>query len=223
MNAINLQMIGRFGNQCMQYLHARALAERDGLELRTPRWIGEKVFQIEPTAEPDYSGAYLHGYFQNQESLIYSQAQVCEWFKFRSEIEAMLASLRGIELVGHQRHGDYEGYNYPIIALQSYYNACLKFGFTKEIICFVLEESPTLVCGLPAELQFVADFFVMANAKVLFRANSTFSWVAGALNPNKVFSPRIDGLSGGPQLVNFEYGNHCKLVDLEGFTDLHLK
>ncbi len=220
---LNLQMMGRFGNQAMQYLAARAIAERDNLELRTPRWIGEKIFAGVPaTAEPDYSGDYLHGYFQNQASAIYTLTQVREWFRFKPEIERELNPLRGMPCVAHMRRGDMAGYGYPLVALQSYYNACHKFDLFDP--CFLTEESPTIIALLPPDICFVADFYVMSTALTLLRANSTFSFVASMLNPNRVLSPVIDGLEGGKEhLCEFVEGNWPKLCNLEGFTDLHIK
>lgn len=221
---LNLQMLGRFGNQAMQYLAARAIAERDNLELRTPRWVGEKIFQIEPTAEPDYSGEFCHGYQQNQDAAIYTLTQVREWFRFQDWVRA---SMRQIaikpKVVGHVRRGDFKGYNYPQISLQSYYNACHKFAVCASDLCFVMEESPISSPWLSDEVSWLTDFCTMANADVLFRANSSFSFVAGMLCIGRVFSPRIDGLAGGEQLVEFEAGNHCCLANHSDFTDLHIK
>lgn len=223
---LNLQMLGRFGNNAMQWLAAKAIAERDNLELRTPRWIGEKIFQIETTAEPDYSGDYFRGYSQNQERAIYTLTQVREWFRFRPEIERRLQEdFRPVEhlVAAHKRVGDMQGYGYPLVALQSYYNACHKFGINLAWMCFVMEEAPTRADWLPSELSWLPDFYIMCTAKTLLRANSSFSFVAGMLNTGQVYSPRIDGLTGGEQLVEFEAGNHCRLVDLEGFSDLVIK
>jgi len=219
---LNLQMLGRFGNCAMQWLAARAISERDNLELRTPRWIGEKIFQIEPTAEPDYSGDYMRGYSQNQERAIYTLTQVREWFRFQEWVHLALNSLcTNRPIVAHLRRGDFSGYSYPICSLQSYYNACHKFSLDPTKMCFVSEESPT-IGGMEVGFSWLPDFYMMANCRRLLRANSSFSFVAGMLGP-QVFSPRIDGLTGGEQLVDFEAGNHCKLCDLEGFSDLCIK
>ncbi len=220
---LNLQMMGRFGNQCFQFCAAKAIAERDGLELRTPRWVGEKIFQIDPTAEPDYSGEFMRGYFQNSESAIYTLTQVREWFAFKPVIETILSPLDDRQIVGHIRRGDLEGYGYPSVALQSYYNACHKFGLPTGDMCFVMEECPTNIPPFPTELSFLPDFYIMCKAKVLLRANSSFSFWSGALNTGRVFSPVIDGLSGGEHLCEFIEGNHSKLCSLEGFTDIYLK
>lgn len=226
MKVLNLQMMGRMGNQAMQYLAARAISERDGLELRTPRWIGEKIFQIEPTAEPDYSGDFLRGYHQNQDAAIYTLKQVREWFRFQDWVEDVLfSSCGGRSVVGHLRRGDFTGYSYPVCSLQSYYDACDKFGISPESICFVSEEHPTRIPhrDIPDDISWLPDFYTMATCAILFRANSSFSFVAGMINSGTIFSPRIDGLSGGEQLVQFERGNHCRLANHSDFTDIHVK
>lgn len=220
---LNLQMIGRFGNQALQFLAAKAIAERDNLELRTPRWIGEKIFQIEPTAEPDYSGDFMRGYSQNQERAIYTLTQVREWFRFQDWVVEALFALCAIKpAVAHLRRGDYHGYGFPLCSVQSYYNACHKFAIDPTEMCFVSEENPA-IGGMEVGFSWLPDFYTMATSKTLLRANSSFSFVAGMLNTGQVFSPRIDGLTGGEQIVEFEAGNHCRLVDLEGFSDLNIK
>jgi len=222
---LNLQMIGRFGNCCFQYLHARAIAERDGLELRTPRWVGEKIFQIEPTAEPDYSGDYLHGYFQNQESAIYTRTQAREWFRFQPWVEELFDHLKPSPetIVAHRRVGDLIGYGYPTISLESYRSACFTYDLDESKMCFVAEDHPTFVLRTPLNILFLPDFYIMCKAKTLLRANSSFSWMAGTLTDGEVFSPVIDDLEGGEHLCKFVKGNHPKLCSLEGFTDIHLK
>lgn len=226
MNGIlNLQMIGRAGNQMLQYLHARALAERDGLELRTPRWIGEKIFQIAPTAEPDYSGDFCRGYHQNQESAIYTLTQVREWFRWRGALESELRfhTRSPRSAAAHLRRGDYLGYGMPVVSVQSYYNACHKFSIDPTQLCFVSDEQPTRLVGMPDEFDWLPDFYIIATAKTLLRANSSFSFVAGMLNTGRVLSPVIDGLEGGEHLCEFVEGNWPRLCSLEGFTDLHIK
>jgi hypothetical protein len=222
---LNLKMMGRFGNMAMQYLAARSLAELCGLELRVPRWPGERIFQIKPTSEPDYSGEYVGGYFQNQESAIYTTSNVRAWFRFQPWVEQAFGHLKPKpeQIVAHFRAGDFSGYGYPVVSLQSYYNACEKFNMDSDAMCFVSDEFPSVVEGVEPDLQFVADFYIMCRAATLLRANSTFSWLAGVLNIGRVFSPRIDGLRGGEQDAEFEGGNHCRLANLEGFTDIHLK
>lgn len=222
---LNLQMMGRTGNQMFQYAHAKALAERDGLELRTPRWVGEKIFQIEPTAEPDYSGQYLSGYFQNQHSAIYTQTQVRAWFKFQPWVHELLGHLKPAadSIVGHLRRGDFHGYGYPIPNLQSYYNCCHKFGLDVTKLCFVLEECPTKIGGLTDEFDFLPDFYIMCHAATLLRANSTYSWWASVIGGARTFCPDIDEAPSGECLVEFEEGNHKKMFTGENFTDIVLK
>lgn len=224
MSTLSLQMIGRFGNQCFQWAAAKAIAERDGLELRTPRWDGEKIFQIEPTAEPDYSGQYLSGYAQNQTSAIYTKSQAQKWFQFQPWVHEKLGHLKpsADQIVGHLRRGDYHGYGYPIINLQSYYNCCHKFGLDVGKLCFVLEECPTKGCD---ELPFLPDFYIMCRASTLLRANSTYSWWASVISGARTFCPDIDNAPGGETLVDFVEGNHKRMFSGGGdnFTDIYLQ
>jgi len=223
---LNLQMMGRFGNMALQYCAARAIAERDNLELRTPRWVGEKIFAGVPvTAEPDYSGDFMRGYHQNQDAAIYTLTQVREWFRFQPWIVELIHDLCGHKtIVAHLRRGDMAGYGYPLVSLASYYTVCIKNSLNADAMCFVSEEIPTVAAFFADEVSWLPDFYTMANAKTLLRANSTFSFVAGMINPNRVFSPVITGLEGGKEhLCEFRDDNSAKLCNLDGFTDLHIK
>lgn len=65
MSTIVCSLQGRFGNQCMQYLFARGLAERFRKELRTDPWVGERVFKIShprPNITEEHGGRYIDGH-----------------------------------------------------------------------------------------------------------------------------------------------------------------
>ena len=70
------------------------------------------------------------------------------------------------------------------------------------------------------ELSFVPDFFRLAKAMTVFRANSTFSfWAAAIAQANqkaRVFSPVIGGLVGGIEHeCSFIPGNGARMADFD--------
>jgi hypothetical protein len=223
---ITTPLIGRFGNQLFQWAHSKAYSEKFGHELRTPRWIGEKIFQIEPTEEPDGTETVLGGYAQNQEALIYTGRKVREWFTFRPEIESQLQAIPIPKMVFHRRTGDYAALGYVVVSLQSYLKAALSFGYGDQQLADVeimSAESPFASSSFSGELSFLPDFYRMMKAPVLFRANSTFSWWAATLGEGAVYSPIIDGLTGGrEQDCEFVLGNHPRFANLPNVTDLYL-
>jgi len=224
MSAITPHLIGRFGNQLFIYAHARALAERDGLELRTPEWVGEKIFQLD---DPPSNGTErrIEGYRQSQSDLIYSRADCRRWFKFRPEVEARLAEniLLLTTALAHQRRGDYLGAGYPVVSRQSYLLA-LEAKRPGGSLDFVTEEQPHLDPYF-YWAPFLPDFYRMMRVGTLFRSNSSFSWWAATLGDATVYSPVIDGLEGGREHDNvpFVRGNHPRLANYEFTTDLHLR
>lgn len=224
MSAIFANLIGRLGNQMFIYAYCRALAEREGVKLVTPDWVGQKIFEIDPTRKRWTGDREVGGYCQNQESLIYTRRQVREWFKPRSWILERLKLITHKRILGHRRVGDYIGYSFPVVSAESYYRALEKYGFSPDEFDFVTEESPLAHPDFAGDLAFVPDFFRMMNAGVLLRGNSTFSWWAATLGRGEVFSPVIDGLEGGREHnVEFVPGNHKKFANLDFVTDLHLK
>lgn len=114
MSVLVCQFQGRFGNQTLQYLFARAFAERFCFELRTDPWIGERIFDIshprpdgsqreqgapvwsdklfadclETRPEVWNSGSLIfRGYAQCQSAMIYTKRQAQAWLKLRPEIQ----------------------------------------------------------------------------------------------------------------------------------------
>lgn len=237
MGAVNLRMMGRWGNQLFQYAFARAYCERGGHELRCYPWDGERVFDLGPCArvserfEPCYSeqdypkdfrgDIELHGYFQSQDALIYTRTQAKEWLKlkYRAWYDCVIPRPQPI---AHYRCGDYLGYGYPVISK----NAIIKAATDRLIatpLFFSEEDSHPAPEGEPTWLS---DFVAMRQASILFRANSSFSWWAATLADKDqiVYSPLIDGLEGGKEHddVPFVLGNYPRLASLPFTTDLHL-
>lgn len=226
MRAVNLRMIGRLGNQLFQYCFARAYCELYDCELRCEPWIGEKLFNIsnariqepfqEVHSEMDYvpgkPNFELRGYFQSQKSLIYTRKQVQEWLTWREEFEDYAD-----KILCHLRRGDYFGYGYPVVSDASYVSACRKFGLSLKDVQSISEEKPT-------GKGFVLDFWRLANAPVMLRANSSFSWWAATLAKNqRTFSPVVEGKEGGKEHdVEFVEGNWPRFTNLPFVTDLHL-
>lgn len=225
MKPIGVHLIGRFGNQMFQYAHARALAEREGRELHTNAWAGQKVFQIDDAPLDGSEEMLPEHYRQDQESLIYTRSDARRWFAWRAEIWEHLADIGGqLRLVGHLRRGDYLALGYPVVGMSATLAAIIAHGFGKEIVTWVSEEAPRIPDGFAGELSFVPDFYRLSHASVLFRSNSSFSWWAATLGNGRVFSPIIEGLQGGVEhdSVPFVEGNWPRLAELPGITDLHL-
>lgn len=227
MKPIGMHLIGRFGNQMFQYAYARAWAEREGRELRTNMWMGQRVFEIEDgPLEPGMEMLPQH-YRQDQESIdLYSRKQAREWFAWRAEVEEELAeAIQQDRVLSHLRRGDYMACGYPVITKAAVLAAVDRSGVFWRRVAFVCEENPTVVDGFTGTLSFVPDFYRLAHARVLFRANSSFSWWAATLGDGQVYAPVINGLKGGVEHdeVTFVEGNWPKLADLPGITDLRLR
>lgn len=231
--------MGRFGNQVMQYLFARAYADRHGYDFQCEQWIGQMIFsitdhpvtclglpcrnEIDARGEGDIN---LRCYAQSKDAMIYTRAQAAAWLTLRPEINSRLnrviAPLAGA-IIAHRRCGDYIGYGYPVVSLASYYRACEIHGLTGDLV-FSTEENPLPHRPFfPDKLAFLPDFYRLIQAPILLRGNSSFSWVAGLLNKGRVFCPVIDGLTGGIEHdVEFIPGNHKRFTNLSFVTDLHL-
>lgn len=239
MPVIALRTIGRFGNQLVSYLFARAYAEAHGCELQTENWIGQRVFVLDDppisrelprrcentliNGEVDVE--YHCSYSQQQKCMIWTRAQARQWLRIRphllAQIEPFLPS--GDRVLAHRRVGDYLPLGYVVPTVDSYVRACREFGYDPAQLRFITEENPTVAPGLPDNLSFLPDFVRLMRAPVLFRANSTFSFIAGVLNNGEVYCPVIDGLVGGREHdVQFVRGNHKKFANLDYVTDLHL-
>ncbi len=227
MSTVRLESLGRFGNLLFQVSHALKFCELGGHELRMPEWVGERIFTLDgykPKRPDGTEDIVLSGYFQNQESLIYSRADCRRWFALRPEIQTIAWKFFWPGPVVHYRRGDYAAAGYPLISRKSVRAAMVQIGINETAI-EVSDEGPKDTLYFPAELSFVPDFLTLMQAPLLFRANSSFSWWAGVLGHGKVFSPVITGLAGGVEHdeVPFVEGNHSRLAELPGITELHLR
>lgn len=240
MKTVALHMMGGFGNQLFQYAFARGYCERHGYRLETPAWVGQQIFEgiedppismeLPRLAETDIDyGAgdiSLFGYFQSQKCAdYYSKTKVREWFQLRSEIRKSIWVHHSEHVAAHYRCGDYLGAGYPVVSMKSISLAAMGKFATDKKIHFVSIEYPGESPILPPNMKCLHDFYVLATERILFRANSSFSWWASEIGGCKTYSPRIDGLVGGFEYddVQFEEGNHCRLADLDFITDIHLK
>ncbi len=98
---------------------------------------------------------------------------------------------------------------YALIQRASYLQAYKDYG---EGLPLVWVQAPHGDDNLrPNDTSFVNDFLTLMRAKVLFRANSTFSWWAGTLGCGTVYSPEVNGAVGFVN-VPFVRGNHCRLI-----------
>lgn len=239
MSVVAVSFMGRFGNQLFQYAFARAFAEKHGFEFQCDPWIGQQIFQLddkpitstnlqprdENNIQDGEGDIIIRSYCQQQKCLIYTQSQVRGWFKFQHWVNQELHELPMIyRNVAHRRVGDYAGYSYPLVSIGSCLGKFLELGISSFAI--LTEEHPLKHNSFQGELSFVPDFYCMANADVLLRGNSTFSWWAATLNRHgRIYSPVMDGCEGGKEHdVEFVDGNWPKFRDdLDFITDLHLK
>lgn len=247
----NLGGIGRFGNQCFLYMFARAYAERYGAELRTSDWIGRKIFcdvkerlvtqenllQTELDSNTQrpldrYFGRTdidLRVYAQHQVYAdFYTRKQAREWLKLKPEYERFAPAVP--QNVAHLRRGDYVDnasfqHIYCSVSDQSYDVAISRFRIPSPVLRVFegwQKDAPPLK-GLPAELSWLPDFLLMRDAPHLLRANSTFSFWAGALGHGKVYSPLVYARVG-LQDCEFVEGNHaCTAGRFHNQSDLYLK
>jgi len=231
----NLHHLGRFGNMLFAYCFARGYCERYGFELHTDPWPGERLFCIDhPRCRGDLERKDENTIILGEGNISYrsySQRQKCanfytleklrHWLRFRPNVEAALQTLipAPTTVVAHIRRGDYAGYGYPLVSEASYRACCKDIGVEQKHLLLVAEESAATHPDFTGELAFMPDFFRMAKAKTLLRANSSFSFWAGAIveaHGGRVFSPVIDGLSGGGEHdVKFIAGNGARIADLD--------
>jgi len=222
MKPIYSNLIGGFGNQMFQYAATRAFAEICGVEFKTPPWVGEKIFNLPSVNRPAKGDAEYPGYHQNQTSAIYTRSQVREWFKFKPEIENLLKKVPANEFALHLRdYGTCPGL--ATVSMKSFQKAIHLFGYDVPAFVVIVQGRLKPVEGFE-DFDFLPDFYRLMTAKVLFRANSTFSWWAATLGDGKVYAPIMEGKPGG-QVVDCEFveGNYPRCGMLEFLTDIHLK
>jgi len=242
--AISLQMTGRFGNQLFQYAFGRAYAERFNARLHTPKWLGQTIFEIDDPLPSDQSlpiraecesdrwmgqtNIEIRGYCMRQQSLIYTRRDAKQWFRFRPEIAQALGNVPCFHYCAHLRHGDFCGTPAFIpISKEAFLSTCDRFGIPKEQLHFVSEQTAFHVPELVVlDIGFLPDFWTLIHAKVLLRANSSFSWWAATLGgAHRIFAPTLAGIAGSatPVDVPFVEGNWPSLSPNHAFcSDLHL-
>lgn len=225
---VNALLIGRWGNQLFTYAFARGYAQSVGAELRTGRWPGQIVFEINdppiqeefPTIRTEWdivkgeTNITIRTYAQMQAAVdYYSRSQVRKWFTFRPEIAAALRVVPHLDTCAHLRHGDFLGTpGFVAVSKESFYKAADQFRVPRENMALISEDWPISVPGLHPDVPFLPDFHALMQARILFRANSSFSWWAATLgHAERIFAPELAGIPGGsgkPVEVPFVEGNH---------------
>jgi len=209
---------GRFGNQLFQYAYCRAVADRGDSRLELPPWVGDVLF---PNARrddiTDRPAAEICSYCQDPGHLaLYTREQVREWFTLADEFR--MPKIRERYVACNYRGGDYRDRPdlYAVVSRGSIEREAVSRGYDPEDVEWVTDEAqhrPT-VAWPETEwgLEFLADWQILLDAPVLFRANSTFSWWAAELGEHEeVFSPVI-GDRSGPGDYPFSRGNQWPLA-----------
>lgn len=233
-------LIGRFGNLLFIYAHARTWAEQNGYELAQYPWVGEQVFNIPEAIRPtDYKPdlVWPENMRQNQQSLIYTKAQVKEWFTFKPDIELRLKVLdKDIPkvLLNVRMGNDYRSAGLVTLSKKCYLDAAIRYGYKENDCAFETDTDPTRLdifqgdfsaSGLCTTWASVPSFYRLMQAPVLFRANSTFSWWAATLGDGEIYAPIIRGLQGGVPDIwcdTFVKGNWPIMAESSNNSDLHL-
>lgn len=235
MSKVNLKFIGRFGNQMFQYAFARGYAEASGSRLHTENWVGQALFEIddppidqslpripEESVGTVQSDVELFGYAQNQTCANYYAGKYRDWFKIRPSIKAKLADWSREVTAFHLRRDDYVNSTYPIVGRLSY-ETCVALNGLDEDVVAISDDYPSTSC-LPSNLAFFQDFYYLMTAKNMLRANSSFSFWAGALSSGRIFAPIITGKQGYQEHhdVPFVEGNWPRIAELGFITDIHI-
>lgn len=230
-------MIGRLGNNLFIYAWARAWCELMGYELCMDPWIGEKIFTIpEANRTRNADKVFPELYYQDQASLIYTRKQVREWFTFKPEIlEGLQAVPKADVLLNVREAADHRGAGHVCISRTSYQHACTQRGYDYGLAQWETDTNPIRLPGFDGDMwaggsgttvAAIPSFYRLMTAKVLFRANSSFSWWAATFGHGKIYSPVIKGLPGGvPDIYcpNFSEGNWPQMTTSPINTDLFLK
>ena len=238
------QFAGRFGNQVGQWAFARSLAARLGSTFECPDWVGREVFtgpaEIPlPTVRlpktpceyiPGHQNVAIHGYFQFQEAFnLMRRSELKQWLTVQERWLNAMPRTNLFYVAAHLRRGDYVKHSdqYCIIERAAYEKAIVAAGYNLADVVWVDEEHATVVKSVPKHLSFLPDFLTLMRADVIFRANSTFSFWAGALSNAVVYSPRVGEKIGRHEDIEFELGNHCAMLGLSHHpntqhSDMHL-
>jgi hypothetical protein len=225
-----LGKMGRFGNQLFQYAFARSYAEANEWQLRTPNWIGQKLFKnineplilsgspYQKLIPESFAGPKtdLNGYFQDQNHLDWYSRDWCrKVFQFKDEIQDPMEKEDYIAV--HVRRGDYYKYPdvYQVIEPPTYQSLLDELDFNLPVK-WVSEDSQN---------DMITDFRILANAKILIRSNSTFAWWAHVLSKDidqQVYSPIVVENDKHADTIKFVEGNYPRFTPVLK-TDLHLK
>lgn len=223
--------LGRLGNQLFQYACARKYAQLINAKFESPDWIGNRLFNLadplptcslpvvndrffsptENSLQWGQSNVALSGYFQTQAWVgLLTRAELRTWLKLQVQAPRL-------PLVAHLRRGDYVGHAlYCTVPVASYLAAIDKFS---------LGANPVWVSdAAPGPVEY--DFALLANAEVLLRANSSYSWWAATLSHADVYSPLVEARVGEAHDIAFVQGNHPRFGDTSvigtPLTDLYL-
>jgi hypothetical protein len=141
----------------------------------------------------------------NVQLMLFAKKQIREWFTFRSEF----AFKSPYEKVGHLRRFLLWD-QMTNVSEKSYSDAMCKFGYNPDDFEVVHAIMPHKTPDIPEWLEYIVDFQILIQAKVMFRANSSFSYIAAELGCGEVYSPNIKCVPTGSktQWCNFEKGNH---------------
>lgn len=240
MPVVAAQFQGRLGNCMFTYAFARAYAEKHGFEFQCDSWDGQKIFKLddnpienvesltkrdENTLMDGEGDIVIRSYCQQQKCLIYTKRDCLRWFQLQDWVhEALSQQAIHYRNVAHRRMGDYVGYLYPLISMESYWKVLEKPGHAHWDL--ITEENPVLNHKIPDSLSWLPDFYIMAHADLLLRGNSSFSWWAATLNRHgKIYAPVMNGCKGGIENdVEFVEGNWPSFnPNLSFVTDLHLQ
>lgn len=224
MKLLQINLLGRFGNQMFGYAYGRAYSEANGYTICNTKWVGDLLFDIESSVNGSPDVVLPQDYRQNQVSMIYTNSQIRRWFKIKQWILDLVPQYKE-QIVCHRRVGDYSGLGWPVVSKKSYFDAIKKFRLVGDV-CFCTEENPTSINGIPKEIAFAPDFIRMMRAAYLLRGNSTFSWWAAALSDGQVFSPVVldqQQDSNGEVEAEFIKGNSAKTTNFDFIDNLTLK
>ena len=233
-----LGQLGRIGNQLFQYAFAKAYALSVGAILQTPPWAGQVLFEnisdplcdadlptlgLDQIPSNDRTDINLSGYYQFANAFkYYSRSTVRQWFTLKEKWLNLCP--QRVKIAAHIRRGDYVT-QYPTVFCtideDAYIWAVEEFGYHLLDVTWVREDRPTHF-DHPG-LEWLQDFLTLMNAEVLFRANSTFSWWAGTLGPEKkIYSPLVENKVGHQHDIKFVEGNQPRCTAQPNTNDFIL-
>lgn len=143
----------------------------------------------------------------------FTKKQLQSWFEFKPKykIPSFYPFVYHLKTTTPEANS-WNGLYYTNISLESYQEA-IKETFPKQFRYFepISGYAPHWHDGIQDDLQYIVDFQIMTQADILFRSNSSFSWMAASLADYKqqIFSPIVRGVKTGlePQFCEFKPGN----------------